>query len=312
MNLPFRIDDYGLIGDGRSAALVSRGGSIDWLCWPRFDSAAVFAAVLDPDKGGTFRVASATPSRVTRRYLESTNVLCTSFASRTGTLRVTDFMPVSSEEAKKTALFAEHEIVRIIECEAGEVDVEIAFAPRPGYARRRASLRAYPTLGVRLEQGRDLYTLRSDAPLELRDSGTAVARFSLRAGERRHACLTYDRDGPAVLPPIAPRCHEALERTLAFWRAWTARSTYDGPYRDAIERSVLALKLLSFAPSGAIVAAPTTSLPERVGGDLNWDYRFCWLRDASLTEKYAHMVQNDLRATIALFAAPGNSVVTGS
>jgi GH15 family glucan-1,4-alpha-glucosidase len=138
-------------------------------------------------------------------------------------------------------------------------------------------------LGIRVEDGPELFTLRADAPLELGPQGTVVSRFRLRAGERRHFSLTYDANGPAVLPPLGAHSLEAVERTVTWWRRWVARCAYDGPHRAAVVRSLLALKLLAYAPSGAIVAAPTTSLPERIGGDLNWDYRYCWIRDASLT-----------------------------
>ena len=278
-----RIYDYAMIGDSRSAALVSRQGSIDWLCWPRFDSSSLFAAILDFDSGGSFRIATAAPARATRRYLEDSNVLSTDFECSTGALRVVDFMPAFSEEEKRHMLVPEHEIVRIVEGLSGEVDVEVGFSPRPNYARGNVRLRNAGALGIRIERGSELYTLQADVPLEIRETASVMASFRVRAGDRRYFSLSYDAHGPAVLPPLGEHSQMALERTLEFWRRFARRSSYTGPYRAHVTRSLLAVKLLAFAPSGAIVAAPTTSLPERAGGDLNWDYRFCWLRDAALT-----------------------------
>ena len=279
---PALIHDYGIIGNCRSAALVGLSGSIDWLCWPRFDSPSLFAALLDPDRGGHFLIAPAAPSTVTRAYADDSNVLVTTFATPEGEIRLTDLMPVMSEEDKARALFPEHEILRICECVRGEVQVRVEFHPRPDYARRVIPIRATRHLGFRVEDGPRLYTLRSDRPLAQVASQDVEARFTLRAGERATFSLSFDHAAPAVLCPLedAP---QAVARTLAWWRQWASRCSYDGPYRQAVIRSVLVLKLLDYAPSGAIVAAPTTSLPERIGGDLNWDYRFCWVRDAALT-----------------------------
>ena len=276
------IADHALIGDCRSAALVTRDGTIDWLCWPRFDSPSIFAALLDEAAGGSWRVGPRGPARSTRAYAGDSNVLVTTFEAAGGRLRLTDLMPVSSEGDKRRQLWPEHELLRVVECEAGEVDLEVRYAPRPGYGRRRAKLRAAGPLGIRLEDGARLTTLRADLPLTVRD-GEATGEVRLRAGERRVLSLTYDTDGPAVLPPLGERAMQAIEQSVAWWTAWAGRCTYQGPHRNAVVRSLLALKLMSFAPSGAVVAAPTTSLPEKIGGPLNWDYRFCWLRDASMT-----------------------------
>jgi GH15 family glucan-1,4-alpha-glucosidase len=282
MNAP-RIQDYAVIGDSRSTALVSRDGAIDWLCWPQFDSTSLFAAVLDPAVGGSWRIAPVGAFGARREYLEGSNVLVATFEVSTGEVRVTDLMSVLSEEAKKHVLAPEHELIRLVECVRGTVELHVEFSPRPDYARRAPRLRDARALGIRLEHGSHLYTLRTDAQLEVHPDGVARGQLRLRAGERRHFSLTYDREGPAVLSPLGAHAQEALQRTTAWWRSWSSRCSYRGPYREQVIRSLLALKLLSFAPSGAIVAAPTTSLPERVGGDLNWDYRFCWVRDASLT-----------------------------
>ncbi len=278
-----RIQDYAVIGDSRSTALVSRDGSIDWLCWPQFDSASLFAAVLDPSVGGSWRIAPVGTARIKREYIEGSNVLVTTFEVPTGEVRVTDLMSVLSEEAKKHILAPEHELIRLVECVRGTVDLQVQFCPRPDYARRMPRLRDARALGIRLEVGSHLYTLRTDAHLEVHPDGAARGLLQLQAGERRHFSLVYDREGPAVLSPLGTHAREAIQRTIAWWKSWSNRCSYQGPYRKQVIRSLLALKLLSFAPSGAIVAAPTTSLPERVGGTLNWDYRFCWVRDASLT-----------------------------
>jgi GH15 family glucan-1,4-alpha-glucosidase len=277
-----RIQDYALIGNGRSLALVSHLGSIDWLCWPRPDSASLFAALLSPE-GGRWRIAPTGAFRARREYAEDSNVLVTTFETAGGRVTLTDLMPVFSEEEKNKILVPEHEILRLVECLEGEVELEVQFQPRPDYGRRLLPFRSTRALGIRLEDGPHLYALRSDIELEVDINSSVSGRFRLRAGERRHFSLTYDVEGPAVLPPLAESSAEAIQRTGRWWRTWAKRCSYQGPYRRQVIRSLLALKLLSFAPSGAIIAAPTTSLPERLGGDLNWDYRFCWLRDASLT-----------------------------
>jgi GH15 family glucan-1,4-alpha-glucosidase len=275
------IYDYAIIGDCRSAALVSRGGSIDWLCWPHFDSPSVFGSILD-ESAGRWTIAPSTPFETERFYETDTNVLHTRFTTTSGVLRVTDLMPVASEAHKSVHLMPEHEVLRILECEQGSVDVAMVFEPRPDYARSKAKLRDGGTLGLRVEIPSGLLTLRTDFPLTLNAEG-AHACVRLRRGDTRHASLTFTQEWLAVLPPLGAWSRQSLERSVSWWREWTSHMTYEGPWRDAIARSALTLKLLVFAPSGAVVAAPTTSLPERIGGELNWDYRFCWLRDASLT-----------------------------
>jgi GH15 family glucan-1,4-alpha-glucosidase len=278
-----RIRDYAIIGNSRSAALVSRSGSIDWLCWPRFESPSLFAAILDRAVGGHWSIEPVGASRATRRYAGESNVLVTEFETPDGAVRLTDLMPVFSEDEKKHTLVPEHELLRVVECIRGEAEIAMRFEPRPDYGRRSARLRDARGLGIRVEHGSQLYTLRSDAPLALDGEVAAVSRFRLRAGERRRFSLTYDAHGPAVLPALGAASDRAVERSIAWWTNWASRCSYQGPYRACVIRSLLLLKLLAFAPSGAIVAAATTSLPEKLGGDLNWDYRFCWLRDASLT-----------------------------
>ena len=280
MTVRARIDDYAPIGDCRGAALVSRLGSIDWLCWPRFDAPSLFGALLDHD-GGSWSLAPAGASAARRSYLADTNVLATTFTTDGGRVVVYDFMPVATEPDKRGELMPDHDILRIARCEAGEVTLAQRFAPRPDYGKR-PRLRDAGALGLRVETGQGTATLRTTMPLALGDD-EAHGTVTLRAGEALYASLSFADDWPAVLPPLGGPSERALARTVDWWRAWAGRLSYDGPFADAVKRSALALKLLCYSPSGAVVAAPTTSLPERLGGPLNWDYRYCWLRDASLT-----------------------------
>ena len=282
--LPPVIEDYAVIGDCRSAALISSEGSIDWLCLPRFDSPSVFASLLDFDRGGRFVIRPATPSTVTRRYIDDTNVLETTFTTPTGVLRMTDLMPVDTETAKAGELWPEHEILRRIECLTGEVEVQALFAPRFEYARISPRIHS-PRSGLfHCEHGIRALSLNTDMPLGAVAQQTGLAGMErLTSGNRRYFSVTYAHAMPAVLAPLGADADRRIERSIAWWKEWAAACRYTGPYRQAVVRSALVLKLLSYSPSGAIVAAPTTSLPERIGGVRNWDYRYCWLRDASLT-----------------------------
>lgn len=277
-----KIQDYAIIGNGRSAALVSRSGSIDWLCWPRFDSPSLFAAILDNQIGGNWQIAPILPAQITRQYIEGTNVLQTRFLTNSGTIVITDFMSAFSEEEKQHSLQPEHEIIRRVECETGEVEIQVQFNPRPNYARDHLAIQEAGSLGLRIEIGHDLINLRSDLKLVVKDN-SASAQTKLKAGDRLDFSLTHTVEGPAVLPPLGDPISEKLALTIAWWQKWSGRITYDGPYRAQVVRSALVLKLLGHAPSGAFSAALTTSLPQSIGGDLNWDYRFCWLRDAAFT-----------------------------
>jgi GH15 family glucan-1,4-alpha-glucosidase len=278
------ISDYALIGDCRSAGLVSREGSLDWLCLPRFDSPSIFAAVLDAKNGGRFLVRPLGEFRSERRYLANTNVLETVFRTPTGSCVLRDLMSVSSEVDKRTHLTPEHEVLRELEGLEGEVEVEILYDPRPDYGRVRPLLKERGALGLRCEVEGTSLTLRSEMPLELTDGDRSASGFArIRSGERKYLSLTYSMEAPAVVPLLGEGARERIEQTVRWWQEWANRCTYEGPYRDAVVRSALALKLMTYAPSGALVAAPTTSLPEAIGGVRNWDYRYCWLRDASFT-----------------------------
>src|ERR671920_560733 len=278
------IDDYALIGDCRSAGLVSRDGSLDWLCLPRFDSPSIFAAVLDAENGGRFLMRPIGEFRTERRYLANTNVLETVFRTPTGACVLRDLMSVSSEEDKRAYLTPEHEVLRQLEGLEGEVEIEILYDPRPDYGRVRPLLEQRGPLGLRCEVDGASLTLHSEVPLELTDGDrSARGTARIRSGERKYLSLTYSMEAPAVVPLLGEAARGRIERTVRWWQEWANRCAYEGPSRDAVVRSALALKLMTYAPSGALVAAPTTSLPETIGGVRNWDYRYCWLRDASFT-----------------------------
>jgi GH15 family glucan-1,4-alpha-glucosidase len=278
------IQDYALIGDCRSGALIRLNGSIDWLCWPRFDSSSIFAALLDFERGGYWRIGSnsSVKAHVSRAYVERTNVLQTTFTSDEGTLTLKDLMPVFTESTKRNVLLPDHELIRQVVCTEGEMEVEFDFYPRRDYGARNVKFRKIGDLGFQFEASRGVYYLRSSVPLKI-ENGRMTAQFVLRRGEEAYFSLTYSEVSPVVLPPLGQWTRQRIEETELWWRGWAACATYEGPYRNEVVRSALALKLLTYSPSGAVIAAATTSLPEQLGGPLNWDYRFCWLRDASLT-----------------------------
>src|SRR3984885_14588442 len=277
-----QIEDYGIIGDCRSAALVSRQGSIDWLCWPRFDRPSIFAALLDRDCGGHWRISPVGSAAVERHYVSDSNVLETRFTNHSGSAILTDLMPSSSRAARESILLPDHEILRKITCDRGELELEIEFKPMADYGKSKVQIRDCGKLGLRFLVGNAVYWLRSSVALTIAD-GTAYARLALHAGESLRFSFSYSEQAPAVLTPLDASLDDRIEHSVKAWQNWGRHAAYDGEYRDTVVRSALALKLLSYAPSGAIIAAPTTSLPELLGGDLNWDYRFCWLRDASFT-----------------------------
>ena len=278
------IGDHAIVGNCRTAALIARDGSLDWLCLPRFDAPALFAALLDRRRGGRFVVRPVEPFTATRRYVDDTVVLETVFTTSRGRIRLTDLLPVASEEERRRELAPEHEVLRVVEGEAGEGEVEVLCDPRPRYGTVMPSLVDRGRLGWAFDEGGEAVVLRGEIPLTRDASGSGVrGRTTVRAGERRVFSLVYARGEPAVLPAFGEAVDRRLHRTVRWWKAWASRCRYEGPYRRQVVRSALTLKLLTYAPSGAVVAAPTTSLPEAIGGMRNWDYRYCWLRDASLT-----------------------------
>ena len=274
-----RIDEYGLIGDMSSAALVGVDGSIDWCCMPRFDSPSVFAAILDRDIGGRFRIAPDGET-VSRRqaYQRDTNVLETSFAAETGELELTDFMPLGADIH---AINAPLEIHRVARCVSGEITVRCDFEPRPDYARAEPVLDKLED-GVRVRGGGQTLKLLSDAPLKISGGGeSAHAVFTLSQGQTATFVLAYGEEKPERLSAYDTRAQLGLTRL--WWRSFVAIMRYEGAWKDEVIRSMLTLRLMVYRRTGAIVAAPTTSLPETIGGGRNWDYRFAWLRDASFT-----------------------------
>lgn len=277
-----KIQDYAIIGDCRAAALVSMTGAIEWLCWPRFDADAIFAAILDRERGGFWSITPTTPYKSKRTYVGDSNVLQTTFHCDGGTAVLTDLMPVVTEETNIQLLLPDHEIIRQLECTSGTVEVFVEFRPRAAYGERDVELRDMRKLGIRIDVGRGVYYLRSSYPLQLRRS-FATARIVLHESEKIQFSLIYGQESPVVIPPLGDWTTQRVEVTKAWWQKWAKAEGYNGDHRASVVRSALALKLLTYSPSGAIVAAATTSLPERLGGPLNWDYRFCWLRDASLT-----------------------------
>jgi len=208
--------------------------------------------------------------------------LQTCFSCGSGEATLTDLMPVASERFKRSAMMADHELVRQVVCAEGEIELQVEFRPRAGYGQSAVRLRDHGKLGLRFESGRGVYWLRCNRPLQV-DSDRARGTIVLKRGDTLDFSLSYAEESPAVLPALGEPVRAAIERSVEWWQQWAARSNYRGPYREMVTRSALALKLLAYAPSGAIAAAATTSLPERIGDSLNWDYRYCWLRDASLT-----------------------------
>ena len=276
------IADYAIVGDTRSAALVSRDGSIDWLCWPRFDSRSVFARLLDADRGGCFSIRPAIPFRATRKYLEGTNVLQTTFETDRGRASLLDLMPALTEEQKRSRFLPFRQLLRRLEGLSGAVPMIATYSPRPNYAKATPRLEHRRADTVWCADGPEVWYMRSNEKFVV-DQHEARSEFTIRERERKHFALSYETHAPAIFANIDEAADEEIGLTIDYWKNWSDRLRYDGPYRDAILRSALTLKLLAYAPSGGIVAAATTSLPEKIGGIRNWDYRFCWLRDASFT-----------------------------
>jgi GH15 family glucan-1,4-alpha-glucosidase len=270
--LPCKIEDYGLIGDCETAALVGRDGSIDWLCWPAFDSEACFAALLGTHKNGRWLIApDEEVTQLSRRYWDNTLILETRFETASGIVAVIDFMPPRGEAS---------DIVRLVRGVRGRVRLRMELVIRFGFGADIPWVKRTDDGALLAICGQDMTVLRT--PVATRgENMTTVAEFEVNEAETIPFVLTY---GPSHLPvpePINPA--EALQDTEDFWTEWCSRCTYEGENRDLVMRSLITLKALTYAPTGGIVAAPTTSLPEKLGGARNWDYRFCWLRDATFT-----------------------------
>ena len=270
--MALRIEDYALIGDTTTAALVGTDGSIDWLCAPRFDSPAFFAALLGSEANGHWQIAPAAEAlRVERRYRPGTLVLETDFETSDGLVRVVDSMPLGDEYV---------DVIRMVEGLRGRVAMQMRLNPRFDYGH------LVPATG-RIDQGMfavagpDAVCLRTPVEIGAEGGATASAAFTVSEGERVPFHLSWYPSHAPRPEPIDP--FNTLARTESWWREWSGRCTYEGPHPEVVQRSLITLKALTYAPTGAIVAALTTSLPEEVGGERNWDYRFCWLRDGSFT-----------------------------
>ena len=270
--MPATIADYAMIGDCRTAALVSREGSIDWLCWPRFDSDACFAALLGTPENGRWRIAPrAEKFRSMRAYRDSTLILETRFKTEDGEVTLIDFMPIGSGNC---------EVIRIVRGESAHVTMCMELILRFGYGSIVPWVSRLPDRTLRAIAGPDMVLLRT--PVETHgENFKTVGEFVVAAGDCIAFTLTY---APSNLPEPKPsNAENALAATEKFWRDWCAKCDHGGAYQNVVKRSLITLKALTYAPTGGIVAAPTTSLPEWIGGVRNWDYRFCWLRDATLT-----------------------------
>jgi GH15 family glucan-1,4-alpha-glucosidase len=272
------IHEYALIGDGRTVALIARDCSVDWLCLPNVDSPSVFARVLDAERGGSFRLEPTARFEAERRYLEGSNVLETTFTTAEGRVRVTDAMTLT-DSAQISPM---RELVRKVEPLAGTVKLRWAFEPRFGYGRAKTRIERRASRWF-AHAGADalVFGLCDAGEGSLKD-GVVTGELALAPGKSALFSLAAADREPAVVPG-RDDSERRLEHTKRFWPEWVGRLNYEGSWPEAVRRSVLALKLLTFAPSGAIIAAPTTSLPEWIGGGRNWDYRFTWLRDACFT-----------------------------
>jgi GH15 family glucan-1,4-alpha-glucosidase len=271
--MPLRIEDYALIGDCETAALVGRDGSIDWLCWPRFDSDACFAALLGSTDHGRWLIApAANDVRTTRSYRADTLILETKFETAEGVVILLDFMPPRQGNSA---------VVRLVRGERGHVTMRTELIIRFGYGALVPWVHRQTDSSLRAVGGPDQVVLRTPAVVRGEDL-TTIGTFSVRAGQTVPFVLSYAASHLAAPPPLDPDA--ALSETERFWTDWASRARIEtGERHNAVIRSLITLKALTYAPTGGIVAAPTTSLPETLGGIRNWDYRFCWLRDATLS-----------------------------
>ena len=274
------IEDHGLIGDLQTAALVSKDATIDWLCLPRFDSPSIFASLLDKEQGGYFRVKPTGNDYVTRQmYLPGTAILITRFLSHDGVAEVIDFMPIAGATAT-----AQHQLVRLVRVVRGSMELEAECSPRFDYGREQPSIELYD--GGAMFRGNSisvrLTALREGGATVRQQNGSIIATGTLHEGDIGGVVLEANPEGPPRTI-TADEIRRVFDETRDYWRKWIGQSTYRGRWREMVERSAMTLKLMTYAPSGALVAAPTAGLPEQVGGERNWDYRFTWVRDASFS-----------------------------
>jgi GH15 family glucan-1,4-alpha-glucosidase len=274
------IENYGIIGNMRTVALVGMNGSIDWYCFPNFDSSSIFGALLDDKKGGRFQIsADAAGARHKQFYWPSTNVLVTRFLLKDGIVELEDFMPAGLPSDSPEY----HHMYRRVRCIRGVARVWLKCRPAFDYGRQNHET-LIETNGARFKAADLILDLSTTVPLSNDGHGGVSAEFVLTEGQSQTFILgenTAADGGPT--PPSEEEAEELLRDTVKFWHDWLSACTYHGRWRDQVHRSALALKLLTFEPTGAIVAAPTTSLPEVIGGVRNWDYRYTWMRDAAFT-----------------------------
>lgn len=275
------IGDYGIIGDARSSALISRSGSIDWWCVPGPAGDPVFGRLLDMQIGGFFEIQPTVPFEVERRYVNHTAMLQTTFHTGGGMIELLDFMPALSEAEKRRSPVPFRAIVRRIRSRSGEVPLRVVLKVRPEFGRANPRIRRILNSVHLIERGGSALHLVSTHSVAVIDE-QLMASLRIGPGERADFVISFSPEAPADLPTLTGL--DLLEsKTASYWREWTSRCTYTGPYRESVVRSAITLKLLTYSPSGAIIAAPTTSLPEQIGGMRNWDYRYCWVRDAAFT-----------------------------
>ncbi len=274
------IGDYGIIGDLHTIALVGIDGSIDWCCLPRFDSPSLFGAILDHKVGGYFKIAPVRKGNTRQMYLPETNILLTRFLQHDGVGELTDFMPIESDEAGYRP--RRHQIIRMLSVVRGTVTFRLECAPAFNFGRNPHEMEIRPK-GIIFRSGDQSVGLVSPIPLHTREN-LAYQEFTLHQGESLTFFLEYleTKNGEQLLS-TPESGDEAFRNTSAFWQRWLSQCQYDGRWREVVHRSALTLKLLTYAPTGAIVAAPTTSLPENIGGPRNWDYRYTWIRDAAFS-----------------------------
>lgn len=274
------IEDYALIGDGLTGALVAKDGSIDWVCFPRFDSPSVFAAILDHAQGGSWVLRPDGEFTSTRRYWPDSAILETTFETPTGSAQVIDFMHVAEQTGRKPHGSS---VVRIVRGIWGEVGFRTVVRPMFDYAREAASWVGVPGGGFRAEFREAMLGMQATVGLQSAQGELRTA-FGVRAGHEEAFVLSYERAVGAAWTRDARSCaDDCLAATTAWWRRWMTPFSYKGPYEEAVRRSAVTLKLLDYLPTGAIIAAATTSLPEELGGVRNWDYRYAWLRDTAFT-----------------------------
>jgi GH15 family glucan-1,4-alpha-glucosidase len=294
------ITGYGIIGNTRTVSLVGFDGSIDRCCMPRFDSPSIFAAILDSNAGGNWQIAPTGKALSTQKYVEYTNILQTEFATSDSKAVVTDFMPCSlADEVWARPL----EIHRIVECTYGEISMMMTLKPRLQYGRVIPKVTKTKD-GLAIADRKDEMALASTTDVRVKNDATAHCEFRVAKGEREILVLSYGEYEPRTIEEYQTNSQRL--KTEAFWKYWASKFKYKGKWSDAVLRSALALKLLVYSPTGAIVAAPTASLPESIGGERNWDYRFSWIRDSanslwafhvlgdrSESERYLHWLANN-------------------